>query len=154
MKKRKKVVVAKPAVLISDEFATSRIKTRKFLAKLDEAEKMMVRHRLLFECIKELRDGFKFYVINSCESLLVIAGIKVKKMTDIQPVLELLEKNLKITFTGSSDQGELKWRTFTNKEMPWFRVDAEIADDSESCKQVIVGYEQTPKYELRCEETA
>lgn len=33
-----------------------------------------------------------------------------------------------------------------------FITDAEIADDSVACKQVIVGYKQTPKYELQCED--
>lgn len=150
-KKPKKAAVVKPAVLVTDEFAAAKQAQIKFAAEMKKAERLLTKHRVIFECIKALRPGFKLFVLNTFGSLRIVIGCRVTAMAEIQPVLELLEKHLAVTFDGSTDDAQLKWRSFTTTKLPWFRVDAEIADESESCKQVIVGYETVPKYELKCD---
>ena len=151
-KKSKKVVERKP-VFISDEIACARKNVSGFLGKVKEAERVLERNRVVLECIKELTKGFKLFVLNSYgNSLLVVIGCKVQSMKDIEPVLALIEKHFKVTFDGNNDHADFGWRSFTTKQLRWLRVDAEVDDGSQQCRKVIVGYEQTPKYELQCDE--
>ena len=151
-KSKKKVVTAKPRIFITSEFDDAKKSAAKFVKEMKTAERLLNKHRTLLECIAALRPGFKLFVLNTFGALRIVIGCRVQKMAEIQPVLELLEKHLHITFDETSDEAELKWRSFTSSGLKWLRVDAEVADDSVACKQVIVGYEQTPKYELQCED--
>lgn len=151
MTRRKKKVVEKPKVFIKDEFKEFYRNLGRTSAQAKEAQRTLEKVRTVLECISALRVGFKLFVLHSYSGLLVVIGCKVKEMKDIQPVLELLEKHMKIQFDKSEDSGELGWRSFHTKAIPWFRVDAEVEDGSEKCRRVVVGYEQTPKYELQCD---
>lgn len=86
------------------------------------------------------------------ERLLVC--VKVKRMVDIEPVIEYLQNQLAIEFDGTSDYAAGGWRSFTSKGAEWLRVDAELIGDGPECRRVIVGYETVPKYEIKCGEDA
>ena len=89
-------------------------------------------------------------IITSGQVIICVPVSNMKK--DISPVLDILESILDIEFDKNYDQADLAWRQFTASKAPWIRVDAEIKADSPDCKKVIVGYEQTPKYEIHCAE--
>lgn len=151
-KRKSKIKKVKEPVFITDEFKEFDCKLRKEIATAKNAQATLEKNRIVLECIKALRVGFKLFVLNSWSGLLVVIGCKIKEMNDIQPVLELIEKHFKVSFDKSSDSADMGWRSFTCKQLPWLRVDAEIEDGSEKCKRVVVGYEQTPKYEIKCDE--
>ena len=80
--------------------------------------------------------------------------VKVKRMVDIEPVIEYLQNQLAIEFDGTSDNPSAGWRSFTSKGAEWLRVDSELIGDGPECRRVIVGYETVPKYEIKCGEDA
>lgn len=84
----------------------------------------------------------------------VIVRVDVKALKDVEPVLEILTEEFGAEFDGTRDHAALGWREFTSSNVPWIRVDAELKSEGPECRRVIVGYEQTPVYELRCGEGA
>ena len=154
-KRKKKVVVAKKELqFITSEIDCARKQILTAQKMLSVVEQFMEKNRVLFECIATLRPG-KLYVLNNTWSgqngVLVIVGCRVTTIKDIEPVLALMEKQLGVTFDASEDRPDLMWRSYTSKQLRWLRVDAEVVSDSQTCRQVIVGYEQTPKYEMQCD---
>jgi hypothetical protein len=79
----------------------------------------------------------------------LLVCVKVKRMVDIQPVIEYLQNQLSIEFDKTSDYAEGGWRSFTSKDAEWLRVDAELTGDGPECRRVIVGYDTVPKYEIK-----
>ena len=153
-KRKKKVVAAKPEQFIVDDFALTEKQILLSRKMLLIARNFMLKHRVLFECISKLRQGKLFVMRNSWggqDGIMVVLGCRVSAIAEIAPVLELLEKELKITFDASEDRPDMMWRCYTSKQLRWLRVDAEVIDGSAACKKVIVCYEQTPKYEMQCD---
>jgi hypothetical protein len=79
-----------------------------------------------------------------------VVCVKVNKIADITPVIETIEAELGISFDKTHDAAEQGWRQFECAAAPWLRVDAELRADGPECRRVIVGYEQTPVYEIKC----
>jgi hypothetical protein len=83
-----------------------------------------------------------------------VVCVKVNKIADITPVIETIEAELGISFDKTHDAAEQRWRQFECAAAPWVRVDAELRADGPECRRVIVGYEQTPVYEIKCGDDA
>lgn len=82
-------------------------------------------------------------------------AVPVKRFSDAKDMLEEME-NAGYVMTKNEDRGEdNERRLFTDDKRVC--VVLELAEDSESCKRVLVGYEKpwvgeaTPIYEFRCE---
>ena len=73
-----------------------------------------------------------------------------KAMTDVLPVLEIVEDKLHTQFDKSIDCAQNGWREFRASATPWIRVDADLVDDSDACKRVVVGFREEPIYEFQC----
>ena len=87
-------------------------------------------------------------------SNMLIVCIKVKRIADIEPVIEYLQDQMGIEFDSTRDDANMGWRIYSCKAEPWFRVDAELESDGPDCRRVIVGYETVPKYEIKCGDDA
>jgi hypothetical protein len=80
--------------------------------------------------------------------------VDVKRISDIEPVVEYLQDQMGIEFDETRDVARMGWRVYSCKAEPWFRLDAELADDGPDCRRVVVGYETVPKYEIKCGDDA
>lgn len=80
--------------------------------------------------------------------------VDVKRIADIEPVVEYLQDQMGIEFDETRDVAQMGWRVYSCKTEPWFRLDAELAADGPDCRRVVVGYETVPKYEIKCGDDA
>jgi len=80
-----------------------------------------------------------------------ILQLNTSSMKEAEAALEMIEDEHGVTFDRSSDMAGESFaeRTFTAEGLD-FQVDVRVA--GEACKSVLVGYEQVPKYEIRCDE--
>lgn len=118
-----------------------------------EAEQLLARVPAVERCCRTLSRfvGLGGTMILSNKILL---RVNVKKLADIEPVLEQIEEDLGVEFDKTQDYAEQRWRTFESKTANWIRVDAELEADGEECRRVVVGYKTVPEYELKCGEDA
>ena len=77
--------------------------------------------------------------------------IAVDNIKDCEAALAFIEDECKVTFNKSIDTAVVRERQFSAEGLG-FCLNVKIRYDSPTCKQVIIGYETVPKYELRCDE--
>ena len=110
---------------------------------------------LAFDTLSIVYAGrYAMYVCDTYEakfSQQVIIKLDVSDMTEVEPLLASLENAFGIVFDKSSDRAEVGWRQFGSKAAPWLRVDAHPKADAAGCRAEVVGYDQTPKYEFKCD---
>jgi len=83
----------------------------------------------------------------------VLICLKVEKLSDIEPLLALLEKTFAIEFDKSVDCADGGWRQFECKTATWLRVDAELKADGVECRRVVVGLtDPQPIFAFECGE--
>ena len=76
---------------------------------------------------------------------------KVDKLSDIEPLLALLEKTFSIEFDKTFDCTSGGWRQYECKTASWLRVDAELKADGTECRRIVVGHTQPePLYAFEC----
>lgn len=76
---------------------------------------------------------------------------KVDKLSDIEPLLALLEKTFSIEFDKTFDCTSGGWRQYECKTASWLRVDAQLKADGTECRRVVVGHtEPQPLYAFEC----
>ena len=98
--------------------------------------------------LKKIGDGWDLCTMMHSDQILVC--VRVKRVKDIQPLLELLEVGLDVEFDKTHDAAQAGWRQFECANAKWLRVDAELIADGPGCQRVIKGYEQVPVYEIQC----
>lgn len=83
----------------------------------------------------------------------VILQLNVSSLKEALGAMELIEDEHQVTFNKSSEWAAEKVleRTFKADGLD-FQLDVRVAGDNPTCRSVLVGYEQTPKYEIRCDE--
>ena len=89
------------------------------------------------------------YVVGHCVQAVI--QLDVNDMREVEPLLAVLEKSMGITFDKSQDRADVGWRQFDSKGAPWLRVDAMVKEASTGCRKEVIGYEQTAKYEFKCD---
>jgi hypothetical protein len=78
---------------------------------------------------------------------------KVDKLSDIEPLLALLEKTFAVEFDKTFDCTSGGWRQFECKTASWLRVDAELKADGVECRRVVVGLtDPQPIFAFECGE--
>lgn len=99
-------------------------------------------------------DRYKIFLIDSYASGFAVQAIiqlDVNDMREVEPLLAVLENSMGIVFDKSQDRADVGWRQFDSKDAPWLRVDAMVKEESTGCRKEVMGYEQTPKYEFKCD---
>jgi hypothetical protein len=77
----------------------------------------------------------------------------VKKLADIEPLLDHLQKKFGFEFDSTVDAPEYGWRQFESTSASWLCVNAELIGDSIECRRVVVGYQDPlPIYKFECSE--
>ena len=124
-------------------------KRQRSVTQLEDLQPQIARLDRVLKTIGRFVEGRTMFI---GEQILIC--VKVNKIAEIEPVLDVLQEELEIEFDRSEDAAQQGWRVFHSKNAPWLRVDAELRADGPECRRVIVGYESVPKYEIRCGEDA
>lgn len=126
--------------------------------KLEEAWETARKQVAFAEASRKYADTFRrisyFYDVDVyLFGVSLILLLNVKSLKEAEAALEMIEDEHGVTFNKSSDWAAEKVleRSFTAENLG-FKVDVRVTGDSPTCRSVIVGYEQVPKYEIRCDD--
>lgn len=133
-----------------DEMIASKVGELK--QEITTIEDLSPKFKRLDALMKNIGPFVKYHRIFA--SNMMIVCVKVKRIADIEPVIEYLQDQMGIEFDNTRDEAQLGWRIYSCKAAPWFRLDAELSADGPDCRRVVVGYETVPKYEIKCGDDA
>lgn len=126
----------------------------------DECEKQL---KLLNSCRPYIRVaeeavglfGGRFHMYQWTGRCITVWVMEVSAFKDVEHLINWLEEECHLTATATVDDAS-KWssyRTYQFGDCFWFR--AELKEDSENCKKVLIGYEKVepqPIYKFECKE--
>ena len=127
-------------------------KTSELKREITQVEDLAPKFKRLDALMKNIGPFIKYRRLIALNMMMVC--VEVKRIADIEPVIEYLQDQMGIEFDETRDEATLGWRVYSCKAEPWFRLDAELAADGPDCRRVVVGYETVPKYEIKCGDDA
>ena len=127
-------------------------KTGELKKEITSMEDLAPKFKRLDALMKNIGPFIKYRRLIALNMMMVC--VEVKRIADIEPVIEYLQDQMGIEFDETRDEARLGWRVYSCKAEPWFRLDAELAADGPDCRRVVVGYETVPKYEIKCGDDA
>ncbi len=127
-------------------------KTRELKREITQVEDLAPKFKRLDALMKNIGPFVKYRPVVLHHMMAVC--VEVKRIADIEPVVEYLQNQMGIEFDETRDEARMGWRIYSCKTEPWFRLDAELAADGSDCRRVVVGYETVPKYEIKCGDDA
>jgi hypothetical protein len=127
-------------------------KTGELKKEITSMEDLAPKFKRLDTLMKNIGPFIKYRRLIALNMMMVC--VDVKRIADIEPVIEYLQDQMGIEFDETRDEAQMGWRVYSCKAEAWFRLDAELAADGPDCRRVVVGYETVPKYEIKCGDDA